>query len=190
MKEIEVKVLEINPEKIVAKLKELGAEKIESGLIHITAFDFPDDRLRNKGSYVRVRTFGHRTELVLKKPIEQKDFKIMEEIETNVEDYDVTVKLFHTLGMKVFAKQEKYRASYRIGKTRFELDKYPDIPWMLEVEAPTKDDVKKGLELLGFNMSDTNSKGAKEIFESYGFTNSFFNFKEQGESPDHDHLFK
>jgi adenylate cyclase, class 2 len=189
MKEIEVKILEIDPEEIVKKLKGLGAEKIESGLIHITAFDFPDDRLRNKGSYVRVRTFGHRTELVLKQPIERKDFKIMEEIETNVDDYDATVKLFHTLGMKVFARQEKYRASYRIGRTRFELDKYPDIPWMMEVEAPTKEDVKKGLELLGFNMGQANPKSSREIFESYGYTNSFFTFAEKGESPDYDSLF-
>lgn len=189
MKEIEVKILTIDPKEIVAKLKELGAEKIEAGMVYVTAFDFPDDRLVKKGSYVRVRTFGHRTELVLKNPIERAKYKIMEEIETTVGDYDTAVALFETLGMKTFAKQEKYRASYRLGNARIDIDKYPSMPWMLEVEAPTEDEVEKGVNLLGYEMGCTTTEGSRDIFSKHGLT-SFFTFKEKGESPDYDSLFQ
>lgn len=190
MKEIEVKILEIDPKEIVAKLKDLGAKKVESGIVKITAFDFPDDRLMNKGSYVRVRTFGHRTELVLKQLVDRGAHKIMEEIETNVDDYDATLRLFDTLGMKVFAKHEKYRATYTLGNMKFELDKYPSIPWMMEVEAPTEKDVEEGVKKLGLEMSKTTSQGSGDIFRSYGLKTYFFTFAEKGESPDYDSLFE
>ena len=190
MQEIEVKILEIDPKKVVAKLKELGAKKVEAGLVHITAFDFPDDRLVKSGSYLRVRTFGHRTELVLKNPVERGRFKVMEEIETIVADYEATVALFKALGMKVFARQEKYRATYKLGSIRFELDKYPSMPWMMEVEANSEEKVEEGVGLLGFSMAQTNPKSVVEIFSNYGFTKHFFTFKEKGEKPDYDMIFR
>jgi adenylate cyclase class 2 len=189
MQEIEVKILEIDPKKVVAKLKELGTKKVEAGMVSVTAFDFPDDRLMKKGSYIRVRTFGHRNELVLKTYEEQKEFRTMDEIETTVGDYNTTLKLFDALGMKVFAKHEKYRATYVIGSMKFELDKYPTMPWFVEVEAPSKEDVEKGVKMLGFDMSRATSRSGAEFFRSYGLGN-FFTFKEKGEKPDYDMIFR
>lgn len=190
MKEIEVKILEIDPVKLVAKLKELGAKKLEKGIFYVTAFDFEDDRLMKQGSFVRVRKFNNRGELVLKKPMEsQGDYKIMEEIESNISDYEAVVRLFEVLGMKTFAKQETYRASYKLGNLKFEFDKHPTMPWLIEVEAPTEEDVKKGVEMLGFTMADTTIESGLKLFQKYGRDN-FFTFEQHGETPDYDKIFE
>ncbi len=96
--------------------------------------------------------------------------------------------MFAALDFKVFAKFEKYRASYRIGDIRFDIDKHPNSPWALEVEAPSADQVKEGVEKLSYKMDDTTSESAKVIFDRYGL-GSFFTFVEYDEKPDYDHLF-
>lgn len=189
MKEIEVKILDIDPKAVVARLKELGAEKVSSGMVRVVAFDFPDDRLHKEGSFVRVRSFGDRNELVLKKRIQKGEFKVMEEIETLVDDFDATVKLFDTLQMKRFAEHEKFRASYRLGSVKIEFDKYPVIPWFFEVEGPTEDDVRAVVAKLGFSMSDTTSKSGHDLYNMYGLSN-FFTFEEHDESPDYGGIFR
>jgi predicted adenylyl cyclase CyaB len=190
MREIEVKILDVDIKGLVAKLKKIGAKKVESGLVRITALDFPDEKLRKNGSYIRVRTFGHRTELVLKKNVEKSDFKIMDETETTLGDYETALKLFREIGIEAFAKQEKYRATYKLDNIKFEIDKYPTLNWFVEVEAESKDDVIRGVELLGFSMSQTTSKSGKDLFKGSGITDPSFTFKDKGESPDYDSLFK
>jgi adenylate cyclase class 2 len=189
MKEIEVKVLEIDPKEVVAKLKQLGAEKIEAGLVKVKAYDFPDGRLKKDRSFVRLRTFGHRHELMLKKMISKQEYKIAEEIETAVSDHDATVKLVESLGMETFSENEKYRASYRLGNARVEFDKLPTAPWFIEIEAPTEADVEKAVDMLGFSMSDTTSEGGWDVMKRYGLSRNF-TFAEKGESPDYDKLFQ
>lgn len=187
-----MKILDIDPKAVVARLKELGAEKIEAGLIKVTAFDTPE--MKAEHSFVRIRTFGHRTEMVLKRPVpaapsDSKGFKVREEIQTNVDDFDVAVRLFEALGMDRFADHEKFRASYRLGDIRFEFDKYPDVPWFVEVEAPDEKTVTKGVGLLGFTMADTTDMHGGDVCRKYGHQSDDFTFKDFDESPDYDHLF-
>ena len=66
MKEIEIKILDINPEKIRKKLLELGAEKVFDGEVHVISFDLPDERLNKAGQHLRVRKVGKQVELCLK----------------------------------------------------------------------------------------------------------------------------
>jgi adenylate cyclase class 2 len=190
MKEIEVKILEIDPKEIVEKLKKLGAKKVGAGFMQVTLVDFPDDRLMAKQSFVRVRTQGDKTTLSLKHMISCGNHKIMEEIETKVDDYETAVSLFDSMGMKIFGKYEKYRATYRLGNMVFDIDKHPSAPWLMEVEAPTEEEVEKGVKMLGYDMSQTTTKNSAEIYASYGLNTWFFKFKEKGESPDYDQLFK
>jgi len=187
MKEIEVKILDIDPEVIVARLNELGAEKVEQGMVLASIFDFPDNRIGQAGSLLRVRKIGDRTEMVLKKRIAKGEYKMMEEIETNVADYGVAVRIFKGIGLDE-TRYEKYRATFRLGQVKFELDKYPAIPWFMEVEAPDEDEVQAAVAKLGFSMSQTTSMDSFEVFRKYGVTSG--SFKEKGESPDYDSLFK
>lgn len=186
MKEIEVKILEIDPEKILARLKELGAEFIEKGLVKVKAYDFHDKRLREADTFIRVREIAGRTEVVFKGAIENTDFKIREEIEFHTDNFEKPCKVFERLGMLLFADYEKYRVSYRIGNSKVEFDKHPNIPWFIEVEGPDTKSVEELVRKLGFSMEDKNVIG-RGFHKEYGHNYSNEKFEK---TPDYDYLFK
>ncbi|NQU79446.1 CYTH domain-containing protein [Candidatus Woesearchaeota archaeon] len=189
MKEIEVKILDIAPEDVVAKLKELGAEKTEQGIVNIRAYDFPDGMLLDKGRYVRVRKIAGRVELVFKDPIQSDDFKMYDETEIVVDDFDTACLLVEKIGLKCFREMEKYRASYKIGNVKIEIDKYPGLPWFFEVEGGSVESVMKTVSDFGFDFNDKNKVSSKMINEIYDLDETNCSFKQKGEVPDYDSLF-
>jgi predicted adenylyl cyclase CyaB len=190
MNEIEVKILDIDPKKVVAKLKSLKAKKIEQGILRSTLFDYPDGRLMKGLSFIRVREFTDRTELVLKLPTKKGRCKSMEEIEMTVGDYATAVRMFTAIGLEPFAEYEKYRATYKIGKIKFEFDKMPGVPWFMEVEAQSEKDVKKGVGLIGFSMGRTTNIDGGRVSKKYGVSTKFLTFGKMKESPNYAHLFR
>jgi adenylate cyclase, class 2 len=186
MKEIEVKILEIDPEKIVAKLKELGAKKIEQGLAKIKAYDFHDRKLRDADTFIRVREIAGRTEVVYKGPVTDSKIKTREEIEFHTDNFENACKIFERLDMKQFADCEKYRATYKLGDVKIEMDKYPKVPWFFEIEATTEELVIETLHKLGFSMDDENviNRGFHARY-GYGAENEKFDTP-----PDYDKLFE
>jgi adenylate cyclase class 2 len=188
MKEIEVKILEIDPKEIVAKLKELGVKKIEAGHQSAVVFDYPDNKLLKEKSVLRLRTIGNRTELTLKKKIAKGEYKVMEEIETTVGDSETVVRIFEELGMKS-KKYEKYRATYKLGNTKLEMDRCPSVPWFIEIEAPSEGEVKDAVEKLGFSMSQATSMTGFDLIKKYNVTEPY-SFAAKGESPDYDNIFQ
>ena len=185
-KEIEVKILNIDLPKMVEAVKALGAKKIEQGFVKVKAYDQHDDSLREKDSFVRVREIAGRTEVVFKGPITDPDVKTREEIEFHTDNFERPCMLFERMGMKIFADHEKYRATYKFDGAKIEFDKYPEIPWFVEIEAPTREKVQEIIEKLGFSLDDENVQG-RGFSKVYGKGYSYEKFKE---SPDYDHLFK
>ncbi|RMF55698.1 hypothetical protein D6745_01290 [Candidatus Woesearchaeota archaeon] len=58
MNEVEVKILEIDAEKVRKKLEELGAKKVYEGKVDSIIHDFDDERLKSEGLMLRLRSFG------------------------------------------------------------------------------------------------------------------------------------
>lgn len=167
MKEIEIKILEIDQQGIRNKLLALGAEKTFEGEVHALVFDFPDQRLHNQGSFLRVRKIGDKTELCFKGKKEKSQFKVREEIETVTDAFGNTISIIENLGLKKIKESKKMRESYQLGKIRFELDTFENIPTLLEIEAPTETEVQKYVKKLGFNMSQTTNISGSEVEEYY-----------------------
>ncbi|MBU2560999.1 MAG: CYTH domain-containing protein [Nanoarchaeota archaeon] len=190
MKEIEVKILEIDTKVILTKIKSMGATFVEKGLVSLKAYDFPDDRLVKKGQFIRVRKIAGRVELVFKDPQKGDRIKYCEETQVTVSDFDTTCALFEKIGMKKFAEMEKYRATYKVGEFRIEFDKYAGIPWFVEVEAPSEEALVDFVQKLGFDLDDKETVVAKLIKDVYGEHIHSVNFKEKGELPDYDSLFE
>ena len=168
MKEIEVKILEIDPEAIKKKLQELGAEKVFAGEMTSFAFDYPDGRIIAKGELLRLRQEGDKAVLCYKSDAATGlDYKVMEEIKTEVSDFNSMQKILEKAGLRKVRDYSKKRESYQIDNIRFEIDVYPGIPALVEVEAPTKQDVEKGVGLLGFSMEDSCTLNTHELFKKY-----------------------
>jgi adenylate cyclase class 2 len=165
MIEIEVKILEIDPEKIRKKLEEIGAKKTAEGIMKSTLFDNEDGEMKKENQTLRLRKWNGKTEFCFKKKGESKEFKQKEEIETLVDDFDAASKILNGLGFTNTRYYEKKRESYALGNIHFEIDTYPKIPAFIEVEAPTQEEVKKGVEMLGFTMDQTTAMSAVEVIE-------------------------
>ena len=167
MREIEVKILEIDVVEIRKKLLDMGAEKIFDGEVHAIAFDFPDERLHKDGGFVRVRRVGDKVEFCYKGKKEDSEFKTREEIEVNTSGFKDTIKILEKIGLAQYHEAIKNRESYKIGNVRFEIDSWENIPHFLEIEAPTEEQVKEYVERLGFTMKQTNNWGYLAIEKYY-----------------------
>lgn len=171
MREIEVKILEIDRKKVESKLISLGAKKIFDGEIDAYFFDFKDDSLRKSDLMLRLRKEERKIVLTFKKPIKENGAKILEESEIEVSDFDTTKIILNSLGLQVWKRAKKHRTTYSLGDTHFELDKYIEdynfIPEFLEIEAKNIDDIHKFIEALGFKKSDCKPWTLQDLIKYY-----------------------
>ncbi len=167
LREVELKVLEVNVREMHERLMRLGARKVEHGLVHEVAFDFPNGRIRKKDELFRIRQYGKRTEIAYKtNSAHHKDFLEHDEYETVVGDFDIICKIMKLLGLKMIRDREKKRTSYALGKVKIEIDKYPAIPPYLEIEGRKKD-IKDALKKMGYSMKDTTNMTSTKVLKYY-----------------------
>jgi len=167
MQEIEVKILEIDVPQIKDKLIALGAEKVFSGAVRALSFD-KDNFLQEKRSFLRLRTLGEGViELCFKGPKEDSEFKIREEVQITTNDFPQTLLLLEKLGFSKTDEKTKQRESYKLRDVRFEIDTFPNIPALLEIEAPSKEQVKEYVEKLGFTMEQATNMSGNDVITHY-----------------------
>jgi len=151
MDEIEVKILEINVKKTLAKIESLGATKTFEGDLEAIYFDTPDKSLRNTNRILRLRRKGPITELTFKKRMPSTSVKHVKEYETKVTDFENTYKLLIGLGYEERRRTSKHRISYKLGEAGIEIDTYlgsdAHVPTFLEIETQDGDAIKARYKL-------------------------------------------
>ena len=167
MREIEVKFLEIDKEKIIEKLKSLGAKKSFEGNIEALYFDTSKKELKKKGIILRLRKRGDISELTLKKWISVVNAKVMEEKESKVEDFQEIRNILHNLGYREIVRRRKCRITYKLDDISFEIDKIADLPCYLEIEAPSIEKIRHAVDLLGLSMEDSKPWSEGEVRRHY-----------------------
>lgn len=167
MKEIEVKILEVDKEEVIKKLKELGAKKVFDGKIKTSYFDSDDEWLKRDGKVLRLREKGRELKLTIKKGISKEEAKIMEEFEVGLDEFEPIKNILNGLGLKEIQKIVKHRASYVLGDMHFEFDTHTGIPTFLEIEGPSLEKVKDYVEILGYSMEDTKPWSVWDVLEYY-----------------------
>jgi adenylate cyclase class 2 len=158
MREIEVKILDIDKEAVEKKLALLGAKKAFEGVIEAYYLDFHDLRLRKSGKALRLRKENNKAVLTLKQKIHNKNFKIRNEYEIEVSDFTKTQRILQLLGLRIFSGLKKKRTSYSLGEIHLEIDKYLGrysfVPEFLEIESEDERLIYKYAEMLGFKPKD------------------------------------
>ena len=172
MKEIEVKVLEINKSKIETQLKKMGAKIAFNGVIDSVSMDFPDKRLHKKGELLRLRKMGKKNIATYKiKSKKSKKAKVCEEMEFETEDFEKTKKVFELLGLKQSKGMKKHRTSYTLGKTHFEIETYlgehKHVPVFLEIEAPNIKLIYEYAKELGINKEKCLNWNSQDVTKHY-----------------------
>jgi adenylate cyclase class 2 len=77
--------------------------------------DFADGRLRRSGSLLRVRRAEDRGTVTFKgPPLPHPQFKVREEVETEVRHPERALAIFERLGLRPIYRYQKYRTEYRV----------------------------------------------------------------------------
>lgn len=174
MEEMEVKILDINLEKIreIMKKNNIPIVKKEDQINNI--YDYEDRRLLMNKGYARIREVHNliantrECYMTVKRMLSQEVFKRMEESETRIEDGEEGKKIFKALGLIPVEVIKKYRESYKYKNTLIEIDiNSPEIypnPY-LEIETTSREEFYEVLDLLGYTEKDTTSKTIYEILK-------------------------
>lgn len=165
--EIEARFINLKKEEIEKKLGELGAEKKFDALFQEWLFFHKgvgnwDDHHRR----FRVRTDGTNTWLTYKANATWA-VDSTEEVELKVPNIQDAIKLMEATDIPLQRFQEKKRIEYKLGNITFDLDFWPQIPMVLEIEAPSQEEVKKGAALLGLQWQDAIFVDQKVLHEQY-----------------------
>lgn len=156
MEEIELKFLDVNPEEIKGKLREIGAKEMYSA--DTESYEFLAQGFSPRDSdkkYLRVRRVNDNVTLTYKDPRDPtSNMTSRKEIETEVKDYNKTLEIIEKLGFtrgKIF---KKHRTHYELGEISFELDTLENIPTYLEIETQSEEDMVKACDMLELDINE------------------------------------
>ena len=158
--EYEVRVLEINVEKIKNKLNELNAILVEDVIQKRYVYDF---KPVEPNKWIRLRTNGTKTTLTIKN-VESSNIDGTKEIEIVVNDFETTNKLLNELGYHPRGIQENKRIRYDLNGVEIDIDTWPGIPTYLEIEGSNEKEVYDTLELLGIPKDKSTSLDVQSIY--------------------------
>ncbi|MGV8163033.1 MAG: class IV adenylate cyclase [Candidatus Nanoarchaeia archaeon] len=176
MKEVELKILEINIKDIDKRIISLGGNKKGKFLIKSAFFDFPDGRIKKNKELLRLRTVGDKVELVYKQNSHNEHyFKVCDEHQVELDSFENAELLLAALGLKKIRYYEKYRTSYTLKDLKIEIDELPGVPAFLEIEGEKKE-IEHTVVLLGFSMQDTTTMTGSDVLKKYGKQKSEMRF--------------
>ncbi|MCE9548924.1 CYTH domain-containing protein [Candidatus Nomurabacteria bacterium] len=175
MEEFEIKFLEVNVPELEKKLLTIGAKKVGEYDYSRMLLDYPDFRLNQRGSWLRLRTNGIETTLAFKERIKDpndsaglKDLG-MKEVEVVVDDYKQTYELFKALGFVIKREEKNKRIRYLKKDVVFDIDFWPQIPPYLEIESNSFKEAEDAAVELGFDPKDSVICSAGKVYKKYGF---------------------
>jgi predicted adenylyl cyclase CyaB len=164
MREVEVKVRNIDKREIIKKIEELGAKKIFTGRVIDYRFDTPDRDLSKQGKALRIRQKGKYIYLNLKgkkKSIE--NITGRDEIGVKISNFKIMHRILNELGYIKIFELNKYRTEYRLDDITFDIDEYVGLDPILEIESDSYEKVEKYINLLGIKSEDIGRVYIREI---------------------------
>ncbi len=165
--EYEVRVLEIDVDKIIDKLNVLGAKKIEDSFQRRFLYDF-NPVLPNK--WIRLRTNGEVTTLTIK-DVSSDKIDGTKELEIVVDSFENANEILHELGYNPRGIQENKRIKYDLNGVEVDIDSWPLIPSYLEIEGKSEEEVYNTLNLLGIEREKATSLDVQNIYKDiYGIS--------------------
>ena len=167
MKEVEVKVRNIDKEEIIEKITELGATKVFGGKVVDFRFDTPDRDLSRQGKALRIRQKRISCLFEFKGKKKSKDSIIgRDEIGVKISNFKVMQKILHELGYIKIFELIKYRTEYRFKDINFDIDEYVGLEPILEIESDSYEKVQRYMEKLDIQEDDIGRVYIREILEA------------------------
>ena len=162
--EHEAKVLDIDPDVIEKLIIQQGGQKL--GEKHMRRFVYDIDP-NDQSKWIRLRDTGNETTLTVKE-IKSDDIDGTHEVEIGVDDFGGTNELLAMLGFKPKSYQENKRVSFILDGAQVEIDTWPQIPPLMEIEAGSKAEVVRIAAMLGFSEEQLTGENTIKVYARYG----------------------
>jgi predicted adenylyl cyclase CyaB len=166
-KESEIDILDVDRKEVVRRLRQLGAK--HEGLHRFRRIEFLiEGDTHGRHSWARVRTNGKETTITLKETQGRAGFTSMKEYEVRASDFAEAVRIMSRLTKSKVLYWENERDAYRLGDAQVTIDKWPGIPALVEIEAPTMRKVKEAYKRLGVKGRFVGNTPIHKVYEIYG----------------------
>lgn len=167
MREIEAKVLDVDPDEVAETLAEEGVEQVYDGTMRTRFYDFPDGRIEDEGGVLRLRERGDDVFVTYKEPIASDAAKIMEETEFYVSDAAAAHTTLTAIGLEQVREREKRRTKWLDDDVEYVVDRYDGIPPLLEIEAPDVPTLGAACAALGYDPGEMVTWNAGQVMAHY-----------------------
>ena len=172
MKEVEIKILNINPSKIKNIVLKNGGKKIRK-VFQKNVF-YENQITKKKGIVVRIRQEKQNFWLTLKSPMQiQKGHKVRKEYELNIDSFEFAEGMISLLGLKQIGIGECKREYFKLKNCIVEIIEMPKIPTFLEIEG-SEQNILKVAKILGYSEKDY---VAENVLDIYRIKTRFLQFK-------------
>lgn len=171
-KELEVKLLDIDPDQLEKQLISLNAIKIaDENQENILFYSIANNEIP-EGSYLRIRcTHNNITEeksyyLTFKQKIENNELRENNEYTTCIDSVDNTIKILEKLGYAVHSKGYKHRISYLLDNCRIDIDRWDKDTYphpYAEIEVPNVQKLNQIINLLEIDEGKISHKSIREL---------------------------
>ena len=162
MDEIEIKFLNVDAAAIEAKLLSLGAQKVYNHVFEEWILAKPE--WQNYRGRVRVRAEQDKTTMAYKETT-KKTSEGNIEIEFTVSDQKQALQFLDKIGIPVVRHQQKRRIHFLLNNVEIDIDFWPKIPPLVEIEGKSLDELTYVAQQLGFDMKDTCTLDALQIIQ-------------------------
>ena len=163
--EYEIRVLEIDKEKLISKLEELGATF--NGKWHQKRYVY-NTIPKKENEWIRLRTNGIKTTLTYKN-VEKKTLDGTKELEVEVEDFVKTSQLLENAGLHHKGYQENKREQYILNGIEIDIDTWPLIPTYVEIEGKNEQEVLDVAKILQLDKDKMTALDVQSLYlEIYG----------------------
>lgn len=162
MREIEVRILDVDFASLHKRILSLGGKHIFKGTLATTNYTVP------LGQNLRVREYSDKAFMTYK-TVRMGKTRDADEIEFFVGDAKKAKQFLEQLGYKQYLYTVKDRVSYQLGPARLDFDTYtrPRIPSYLEIEATSERAVFAAAKKLGFSKEQCLPITLNKIFKHY-----------------------
>ena len=161
--EYEIRVLEIDTEKVVNTLEKLGAEKLGEYTQRRYVYDLKPVQ---DGKWIRLRTNGQKTTLAYK-DIVSNTIDGTKEVEFVVDDFDNANEFLNRIGFTARSYQENKRIHYQLGDVEIDIDSWPMIPTYLEIEGNDEISVNNMMKKLNVDKQKITTLNCDDIYRNF-----------------------
>lgn len=162
--EIEARLLDINEQEFINKIKALGATFVGDWFMTRNVYDFVP---ASDNKWIRLRSDGVKTTLTVKEVVSG-GIDGTQELEIEVGDFDETNEILNRLGFFARGTQTNRRIRYMLDEVEIDIDFWPLIPTYVEFEADSVECIKNLCQKLDIPFESLTTMSVPEVYAHYG----------------------